>query len=96
MLREDSSEVSKDAADRLGAGTELKPLDNSQKYRTCSFYYLKLLKEFYLHKAKTLRINYWSQKKSFSSYKVTPPDLPPQPPSYDNVYVQNPFAKTKI
>ena len=35
MLREDSSEVSKDAADRLGPGTELKLLHNSQKYRTC-------------------------------------------------------------
>ena len=34
MLQEDSSEVSKDAADRLEPGTELKLLDNSQKYRT--------------------------------------------------------------
>ena len=33
MLREDSSEISKDAADRLRPGIELKPLDNSQKYR---------------------------------------------------------------
>ena len=30
----DSSEVSKDAADRLGPGTELKPLYKSQKYIT--------------------------------------------------------------
>ena len=34
MLREDSSEVSKVAADRLGPGTELKLLDNSQKFIT--------------------------------------------------------------
>ena len=34
MLREDSSEVSKDAVVKLGPGTELKPLDNSQKYIT--------------------------------------------------------------
>ena len=30
MLREDSTEVSKYAADRLGPGTELKPLDRQQ------------------------------------------------------------------
>ena len=34
MLREDFSEAFKDAADRLGPGTELKPVDNSQKYIT--------------------------------------------------------------
>ena len=33
MLQEDSSEVIEDAADRLGPGTELKPLDNSQNSR---------------------------------------------------------------